>query len=111
MDQIHQESECRAVDHSEEDPNNEYIIDHGLDARRRRGGRDRQAIDEARQLMRRFGPEVGTCPDRDRNVSDAAAPSRASVSRTHSRYPGLSRIGDASHDGELPPHADKIGGF
>lgn len=87
------------------------IVDHGLDARRRRDGRDRQAIDEIHRQLRRFGSdEAGARPDRERGASDAA-PSSAARSRFASRFPDGRRIGDASHDGELPPHADRIGGF
>jgi hypothetical protein len=96
--QIETGSERRAVDHSgEEDPNNKYIIDHGLDARRPRG-RDRQAIDEARRLMRRFGPEAGCAPERHRGTSDPL-PSEAQRAELHRLVPGLALVGDVWGDG------------
>jgi len=88
----------KAVDHSEEDPNNEYIIDHGLDRSRRRVGRDWQAQDAIHREVRRFGPEVGCRPmrpDERRGRSDAAVPSMARQARTEQRYPGLARIEEA----------------
>jgi len=116
MRQIDEGDRRKAADHSEEDPNNEYLIDHGMD-RGRRFGRDRHrardnfAVDEIHRLLRRFEPgEAGAAPERYRGASDAA-PSSADRSRFAKRFPEVKRIGDASHDGELPPHSDRIGGF
>ena len=64
MRQIDEEGERRAVDGfdipSQEGSNNVVIEDRA----RRRGGRDRQAIDEVHRLLRRFGPEAGCRPVR-----------------------------------------------
>jgi hypothetical protein len=48
--------ERRATDWAtpEEEASGKFLIDHGLDGRRHRGGADRQAIDSARKLMRRY---------------------------------------------------------
>jgi hypothetical protein len=112
MRQIYEEGDRRAVDEAWENPNGsmEAIVDPGLDARRRRGGRDRQAVDSIHRLARRFGNEAGCRPDRSRSTSDAA-PSSAVRARFANRFADVKRIGDASSDGELPPWADKIGGF
>jgi hypothetical protein len=66
-----------------DDPN--AIVDHH--------GLDRVALDSARKLMGRFGPEVGCRPARPGEMgSDGRSQTMAQRARTIKRFPGLDRI-------------------
>lgn len=77
------------------------IIDHGLDAALRHGGRDRREIAAVRKLLKRFGPEAGAEPERYRGAADGERlrPTERQKERLHRLIPSINLIGTVSEDG------------
>ena len=89
-----------------ENPNEgKFLVDHGLDAMD--GSRWEIKIHE---LLKRFGPEAGCCPDRNRFATDSKPLTKEQTAELHKLIPGLALIGDV-YSGDGPGLRDYKGRY